>query len=145
MKMKKILFQKYFLLLSSTSFLMYIMQITSYNCNNTKPNGEKIREKTKVYKMSWIISIGYKVLRIPVSPPYHQISSILFNNLHFGKIFYPPLYLIEHRIYNYKLTSNNFTTMLPTMEKRITIDLATINFMLNYPLFGVAEPDENGW
>ena len=79
-----------------------------------------------------------------VSPPYHQISSILFNNLHFGKIFYPPLYLIEHRIYNYKLTSNNFTTILPTIEKRITIDLATINFMLNYPLFGVAEPDENG-
>ena len=61
----------------------------------------------------------------------------------FGKIFYPPLYLIEHRIYNYKLTSNNFPTILPTMEKRITIDLATINFMLDYPLFGVAEPDEN--
>ena len=49
---KKFYFKNILLLLSSTSFLMYIMQITSYNSNNTKPNGEKIREKTKVLKMS---------------------------------------------------------------------------------------------
>ena len=42
----------------------------------------------------WLLCHMFKDLEkdkrsVPPPPPYHQISSILFNNLHFNKIFYP--------------------------------------------------------